>query len=352
MKRLITLTFCLLPLTAMGAGEGGFAPATDFGYPAPQLTETSSTTHATERVWHPAGEKPLRATVKGIRGLWGNNAIVILRTPTGRMKEYAASTLAEKDLQAVRNWMQENNYEPFETYQAGKTMVRIRNVVPLRNEYHVSLVMENGLSCTLKTNKHPVHRDKALQMANVTTCVTDETLALLQRHAEKKPGGTPSLPIVTSADDALLYAATHGCDIVVMYLNRRGSAIDEAFRHYLAKHPELVSRWGAGFVFLMAYADEHGNYPPHCHRDIMRLHYLHRSEGDHNPPPINTTAATIHMELARQENTQHVSYSVFSHRFVSGSPHIHGFRSNTDSGTVFYQRLYKGGTDEFKFWGR
>ncbi len=352
MKCLLPLLFFLLSLPLLATAEGGgFATAEDFGYTPPALTAAPHLDTNLERRWHPAGERPVHGTLHGFRGPWGNTATVILRMPTGRLKEYAATTLPDTELEEVRKWIEAKGFETFETYRTGKIQVRVHSVTPLRDNYFVMLSLSDGTHCCMRTNLRPVQRDFALQRADDTMYVTDATLDMLRRHAERKPQGTPMLPIVSTAEDALLYAALHNTGIVVLYLNRRGSEVDSAFRRYLEQNPEYVARWAGGFVFLVAYADEHGQYPPHCHQALLQLHYHHNHAGSQNPP-FDTTMATIHMDNARIHNTRHVNYSVYLHNIVSGNPYTPGFSTRADSGNVSLPQMHNARADVFHFCGR
>ena len=77
MKRILTLILSLLPL-AHAAG-GGYATPAEFGYPALSLEPAQHLIPAPEREWSIPGQPPLRATLQGIKGKWGNDAIIIFR---------------------------------------------------------------------------------------------------------------------------------------------------------------------------------------------------------------------------------------------------------------------------------
>lgn len=350
MKRIFLLLSMLGQVLA--ADAGGFASAAEFQYPSPGLEPPQLLSPAAERTWSPAGMEPFRAELLGFYGEWGNDAIIMLRTPSGRRVEYDVSSLSDADIDSIREWIKLNSFENFETYREGKQLVRILSVVPLRDgkSYFVRLVLSNGTCYALKTNCQPMNEHEAQQQMDDRFKVTNDTLEILKRYALRKPETAPVLPIVTSTDDALLYSSLHRVGIVVLYLNRRGSAVDEAFRQYLTAHPEWVAQWAGQFVFMLAYADEKGGYPPQCHANEMRLHFLHQVLPSNMKPPVYTGDATQRISNATLVNNQQISYVVYYHHFLNGNPYQRSKRSGVINGSVFCQRLLQPRQDEFNFY--
>ncbi len=341
MKHLLMLIGCV-----------GAALAAEFRCVEGTVTPPQFLTPSEERTWTPAGERPFRAKLQGIQGEWGNEAAVILCTPTGRRLEYAAYTLSDADLDVVRTWLKANSFESFETYREGKQLVRILSVVPLRDSYYVRLVLSNGNCYALKTNLKPMTATEARVQVDDRFKVTNATLEMLQRYAACKTEEAPVLPVVTSVDDALLYAALHRVGIVVMYLNRRGSAVDVAFRQYVEAHPEWVNRWEKQFVFMLMYADDNGLYSPKCHEDTMRLYYAYNVVSEHTKYPFHSEAATAGLRNATLHNTQQVNYAVFYHHVLNGNPYQRRAQKGMLSGSVFADRLFNARQDEFNFYSK
>ena len=350
MKYLLLIVCMLGQVLAMDCG--GFASPADFQYPAPCQGIPQLLKPAAERTWTPVGSQPFRAELLGFYGDWGNDATIILRTPSGRRVEYDISSLSDDDIVSIREWIKLNAFENFETYREGKQLVRILSVVPLRDgkSYFVRLVLSNGTCYALKTNCQPMSEHEARQQMDDRFKVTDCTLEMLKRYAALKPEDSPVLPIVTTTDDALLYSSLHRVGIVVLYLNRRGSAEDEAFRQYLAAHPEWVAQWAGQCVFMLAYADENGAYPPQCHANEMRLHFLHQVMPTSTKSPVYTGDATKCISNATFANNQQISYVVYYHHFLNGNPYQRANRCGVISGSVFYQRLLQARQDEFNFY--
>ena len=349
MKRILTLILSLLPL-AHAAG-GGYATPAEFGYPALSLEPAQHLIPAPEREWSIPGQPPLRATLQGIKGKWGNDAIIILRPPSGRDRSVPAYALSDEDLQTVNDWLKKNNFEEFETYREGISLVRVHSVIPVGKEYHVNLILTDGSRLSLRTNAQPANREYALKQPVSAFQVTDSTLEILRCHSTRKPENKPELPIATTVDEAVLYAATHDTGIAVFYLNRRGGAIDQAFRHYLANKPELVARWAQHFVFLMAYCDEHGMYPAECHDGAFTLSLTHGFLGSHAVNLCNTSSELTHIRLAWLNNTHSLNYVLHMHNQRSGNPYQQKFTTGTQSGVTMVDSMLKLRDDAFHLFG-
>lgn len=349
MKRLLALMLSLLPV-AHAAG-GGYATPADFGYPPLSLEPPQYLTPATEREWRITGQPPLRATLQGIRGKWGNEAIIILRTPSGRDRAVPAYALSNADLDAVSDWLKENHFEEFETFREGTSLVHVHSVIPVGKEYHVNLIMTDGSRIALRTNAEPANREYAIKQPRNAFQVTDTTLEMLRRHSARKPENKPELPIATSVDEATLYAATHDVGIALFHLNRRGGAIDLAFRRYLANKPELVAQWAQHFVFLMAYSDEHGIYPAECHDGDFTLALTHGFQGTHEVELCNTSSLHAQLRLAWLSNTTCLGFIVYLHNKRSGNPYQQKFTTCNHSGIVTVDGMLRLLDNQFHLFG-
>ncbi len=326
------LLLSLQPL--LQAAGGGYATPADFGYPALSLEPQQYLIPAVEREWHISGLAPMRATLQGIKGKWGNRAIVILRTPSGRNISTAAFSLSDTDIEAVSNWLKKNEFIDFATHREGSTMARIHSVIPVGKEYHVNLIMTDGSRHALRTNTQPVNAEYARKHATSTYQVTDSTLELLRSHVGKKSEGRPALPIATSVDEAQLYATLNDVGIAVFYLNRRGGAADLAFRHYLAHKPELVAQWAQHFVFLMAYCDERGMYPPECHEGELTISLTHGTTGTHATNLCNTNTELAQIRNAWLHNTTYLGYVTHLHNVRFGNPSQQKFTTQSHVGNA------------------
>lgn len=349
MKQILALILCLIP-AVHAAGEGYATPA-EFGYPALSQEPPRYLIPALEREWNIPGQPPLRATLQGIKGKWGNNAVIILRTPSGRDRSVPAYALSDKELNTVHDWLKKNNFEEFETYREGTTLVRVHSVIPVGKEYHVSIILTDGSRIALRTNAQPANREYAIKQPVNAFQVTDATLEILRRHSTRKPENKPELPIASSIDEATLYAATHDVDIAVFYLNHRGSATDLAFRHYLSNKPEQVARWAQHFVFLMAYSDEHGMYPAECHDGEFTLNLTHSFHGSHAVNLCNTSSMLTQLRLAWLNNTSHLSYVLYTHNKRSGNPYQQKFTTGIRSGMALVDSMLKLSDDAFRLFG-
>lgn len=349
MKRILALILSLMP--SIYAADGGFATPQEFGYPALSAEPPQYLIPADERAWHISGQPPLRATLQGISGKWGNRAFVILRTASGRTRKVAAYALSDDDIATVSDWLKKNNFEDFETYREGSTPVHVHSVIPLRNEYHVNLIMTDGSRYTLRTNAQPVNREFAIKQPVNAFQVTDATLEMLRRHIGRKPTNKPELPIASDPDEAMLYAATHDVGIAVFYLNRRGSAIDQAFRYYLAHKPEVVAMWAQHFVFLMVYCDDRGMYPPECHAGALTLSLTHGFLGTHEVNLCNTNFELAQIRNAWLTNTNSLGFVVYNHNNRSGNPHQQKFTTSSTVGGVMIDSMLRLRDDQFSLFG-
>lgn len=349
MKHFLVLLLCLLPVAH--AADGGYATPADFGYPPLSLEPPQYLSPATEREWHITGQPALRATLQGIRGRWGNEATIILRTPSGRDRAVPAYALSNADLDAVSDWLKKNNFEEFETFREGTSLVHVHSVIPVGKEYHVNLIMTDGSRIALRTNAEPANREFAIKQPPNAFQVTDATLEMLRRHSQRKPENKPELPIASSIDEATLYAATHDVGIAHFLLNRRGGAIDLAFRHYLANKPELVARWAQHFVFLIAYSDEQGMYPAECHDGDLTLALTHGFQGTHPVELCNTSSLHNKLRLAWLTNTSSLGFTVYLHNRLSGNPYQRKINTVNHGGNVSVDSMLRLRDNQFNLFG-
>lgn len=349
MKQLFALILSLL--TVAQAAGGGYATPAEFGYPALSQEPPRYLAPAEEREWHISGMQPLCATLQGIKGKWGNEATVILRTPSGRNRSVPAHALSNADLDAVSDWLKKNNFEEFETYREGTSLVHVHSVIPVNKEYHVNLIMTDGSRITLRTNAQPANREYAIRQPRDAFQVTDATLEMLRRHSTRTPENKPELPIASTIDEAMLYAATHDVSIAVFYLNRRGGAIDLAFRHYLANKPELVARWAQHFVFLLVYSDERGMYPAECHDGALTLALTHGFTGTHVVNLCNTNTELAQIRNAWLSNTSLLGYVVYLHNERSGNPYQQKFTTRNHTGFAMTESMLQLRDNAFHLFG-
>lgn len=283
----IILLSLLVPLAR--ADRGGFARAAEFGFPKLGLSQDLNALKAQERVWHIEGEKPFRALLLGFEGEWGEDATLILRTPTGRELKVPARLAGDADLQSVRDWITDNGFVPIKPIGKPPVLAKIisvirpedRRISGYTDDWFASdvvfMTLTNGTNTEWRVNRKHIHEDYAQKVSyNTQVWVDDETLAVLERNrrTQQEDTGTP-LPIAENTDEAIAWSAATGNSIVMLLLNRRGSLHDTAFRQYLAKYPYATGLWAKRHVFLIAYANDEGAYPAECIQAAARLRSQH-----------------------------------------------------------------------------
>lgn len=291
MKRfLFIISTCFLMLCGMmQAQDGGFAKAAEFGAPRLSLNSPPYLKPGDMRTWQlPSG--PLHAAVVAIRGEWGRNAMVQLRTADGLQLVVPARNMSESDLDAVRQWLAGNEFTELETLRHGKVLCKIQAVTEL-NTYTlmVHLVQPDGMLRHWPMYRKTIEPGQRFDARPVP--VTQQTLDLLHEHLRRQKTLEPApLAIAESVQEAAACAAIRGQSVVVLFLNQRGSKTDTNFRNYLKRHPYAAAHLSRRHVFLLAYKGEDGTYPGLMMRDLIAL--------EHQLAPNNNTG--IHGRASRQ----------------------------------------------------
>ena len=296
MKHFFTIIGTLLLICHAAQGFDTFARAEEFDAPQLDMTEQNYLAPAEERTWHPIAHTPLRATLAGIHGAWGNRAMVVLTTPKGRTIHANITDLSENDIEYVRNWYESNEFITIDGYFRGKFPARIISAIYNRNGTAIiALVAKaDGKLQTLYVPNTEYTEEYAFTNKNWYT-VSPSTLKLLREHADNTPqGDTPPLNIAENVNEAVCYAAVHHTSIVVLLLNRRGSSLDTAFRNYVKENPDAVKRWAKHYVFLIAYCREDGFYDEGIYDKIHDLNNLYKSTALIGPGPLQDYLGYIH----------------------------------------------------------
>ena len=279
MKYFITIISALLMICHAAHGFDSFARAEEFGAPRLEMTEQHYLAPAEERTWHPIAHTPLRATLAGIHGTWGNGAMVVLHTPKGRTIHAYITDLSDNDIEYVRSWYESNEFITIDAYFRGKYPARIVSAIYNENASAIiALVAKaDGKLQTLYVPNTEYSAEYASTNKNWYT-VSPATLKLLREHADRTPqGDTPPLNIAENVNEAVCYSALHHTAVVVLFLNRRGSSLDIAFRDYMRENPDAVKRWAKHYVFLVAYCREDGFYDEAIYNQIHELRDLYGS---------------------------------------------------------------------------
>lgn len=299
MTRLLPIILAILTLPLCRAADSPYARAEEFGYPRLQLQAAEHISPAPMRTWHPAGEPPLQAVPVSMSGTWGKEAVITLRTPTGRTMEVSAQALSDADLDAVRGWLAQNEMMPIRTRAHGDYTARILEVSytagvkmtgsgpqPCSDKELLMLrfATPDGTVYSRICHAKPLN-DSELQQARRAGKISsdvwvlhEETHRALLRHLQEPSPATPTttpLPIADNLPEALACAALRDVSIVYLTLGPRGCAADTALRTYLSRHPEAAATWAQRHVFLIAYRDAQGKLPEQCYKDLEQLYRHH-----------------------------------------------------------------------------
>ena len=277
MKHLFAILLMLSGLAT--ADNGGFARAAEFGAPRLNLSEPKYISPSPEREWKPAGEPPLRAVLLRIEGEWGNNARVVLRSPLGRIVRVPARALSDADLDAVEQWMRDNEFITLDTYKHGSHKVRLISAFERTGFsfglYKVRFARPDGSIHTWSTNNREVFPVELREGTTGPVYMPPESSSRITEFL-KKQQLRPNEPLLIAEDEyeAMAYSAMHGLNINIIYLNRRGSATDVAFRHYLETHPYAGAHWNNRHVFLLVYSGDDGRLSGEVQQAITTLMLL------------------------------------------------------------------------------
>lgn len=291
MKRFLIIIGCwLLVFSGIAkAQDGGFAKAEEFGSPRLDLNTPQYLKYGDMRTWQlPSG--PLQAMAVAVLGEWGRNAVVQLRTADGLQLGVPARNMQESDLNAVRQWLADNEFTELETLRHGNVLCKILAVTELSDyTLFVHLVQPDGV-----LRHWPIYR-KTLQPGQRFDArpvpVTQQTLNLLHKHLQdQKELPSAPLAIAESVQEAAACAAIRGQSVVVLFLNQRGSSTDTNFRNYLKRYPYAAAQLSRRHVFLLAYKGEDGTYSGRMMHDLIAL--------EHQLAPDNN--AGIHCHASRQ----------------------------------------------------
>ena len=292
MKPFLPLVLCALSFCL--AEESPYATPEEFGAKPLQLQAAEHIIPSPVRQWHVDGERPLRAALVKMQGKWGKEARITLRTTTGRSIELPVSALSDEDLDAVRNWMQQNQFIPIRTLKHGEFSARVLGVSyaaavhaspngsitlkPGKQYMQIRLAMQDGtvrnricLAEPLKTEAEARNQSSAVWVLKEET--RQELLRYMQTHPE--PTEHAPLPIAANAAEALACAALQDVSIVYLTLGPRGCEADKALHRYLEAHPEAGAIWAQRHVFLISYRNSQNKLPEQCLHDLRELHWHH-----------------------------------------------------------------------------
>ncbi len=279
MKNLLLLLIVCMLQGSFLHGFDHFARAEEFGAPRLDMSRQNYLQAAEEREWHVAGHAPIKATLTGINGEWGNRAQVIVTTPKGRKLNINITDISDADTDYVRQWYESNDFVTIKAFHRGSHPARIISAIYNQNGSHIIAIAAktDGELQTLYVPNCECNRVYAQHHIN-TYAVEPKTLRVLREHADRvPPGDTPPLPVAENVNEAIAYSALRGTAIVVLFLNRRGSSLDKEFRRYISEHPDAVKRWSKHYVFLIAYCQENGYYSDNILKEEKALAYLYNS---------------------------------------------------------------------------
>lgn len=261
----------------IAAEQSPFAGAADFNAPALDMTPPQHITPGKLRLWQPAGIAPFEARLVGMEGQLSNNAHAIVSTPNGRLIKLHVSALSDADVAHLQQWYKQNAFTTINTYNHGRYAAKV-----LSATYSKSGESIIALLCAA----HGTHRLICVPNKVVTEqqaksypglCYVEETtLKLLRKHADSEPAPATQgyLPVARNVNQAIAYAAMRGVGIVVLFLDKKGSATDSGFRDYMQQNPGAVARWAQQYVFLPAYRHEDGTYPASVYEEVCALGML------------------------------------------------------------------------------
>ena len=313
-------------LTPLTAAEGNYGTAEEFGSKPLSLSPTFGTQQP--RLWG-RGKEKIRASLQGIQGNWGRNAILQLRTPRNRNVRMPSAYLSDEDIQFVENWLAENKLETLQTSNMGTLYVRLISATPtaLPGEMTLQFLNADGKVNSWLIEERPSPSDYKKKQRLSLTLAGMEQVKKWQQAGTAAEHNLP-LPIAASPNEALVYSELRGVNIVVLFLGQRGGAKDTAFRFYLQQHPNAATVWSNSYVFLLVYAEENGLYSPLTCRELNEL------ANHHNVQPSGYTSwqmPVIPSELA-------YGISMFNNDILTGMTLI----GNPDVGKkhVLLQRIF------------
>ena len=320
------MTMWGLLLPPLTAAEGNYGTAEEFGSTPLSLTPVFGTQQP--RLWGRGTEK-VRATLQGIQGNWGRNAILQLRTPRHRNVRMPAAYMSDEDRQYVENWLTENGLEPLETSNMGTLYVRLLSAAPtaLPGEMTLQFLNADGKVSSWLIDARPSPPGNKNKQRLSLTPAGMERIKKWQQERVTADRDLP-LPIAASPNEALVYSELRGVNAVILFLGQRGGAKDTAFRYYLTQHPNASAVWSNSYVFLLVYAEENGLYSPQTCRELNEL------ANHHNVQPSGYTSwqlSVIPSELA-------YGISLFNNDVLTGITLI----GNPDVGKkhVLLQRIF------------
>ncbi len=254
-----------------------FARPEEFGAPRLELVPVFGGKE-TERLWglkHSGNS--LHATLQGIRGSWGKYATVLLRTMRGRQVRVPAHALDDASVDFLSHWLKKHEFEPIETLNHGTIYGKILAVSPgaLPDEFTLQLQAADGRVVNWPVTTNAKSRQTVLQLS---PAALEHVKRWQQNHpqsAHQRP-----LPVASDTNEALVYSELRGVTTVVLFLGKRGSGKDTAFRHYLTQHPSAAAEWSNRFVFLLVYAENNGSYSPELCRKLDEFAYQHNVQVD------------------------------------------------------------------------
>lgn len=289
MKQIFIQLFAILHLLpgALGAAEGAFAPAAEFGSPRLNLDPVQYFIPSEMRTWPHSFKKPETGCLVGLNP-YGTPLHGILKRKDGHIVT-TALMMTDPDVKAVvEKWKADNHIINLSFYLHNTRMVRLLAAYTTSDN---ATIYAHTVSTLGETYTFPIpNEDVSASVANCSSAtyyLRPESLKILREEVQRLqnlPIPDSPLPVAESANEAALYVLRRAVSIVVVMLNRRGSTADLAFRELL-KDKKLVSAWAQRHVFLIAYTDDDGLYHPELQNEINSLAYLHESVGWKILPP-------------------------------------------------------------------
>ncbi|MBQ3217826.1 MAG: hypothetical protein IJB33_03025 [Akkermansia sp.] len=292
MKQFFAIILCSLALCR--AEDAPYATPEEFGSVPLQLQAAEHIIPTDLRPWQIAGQPPLRAALVRMQGKWGKDARVTLRTSTGRTIELPVTALSDADLEAVRSWMQQNQFITIRTLRHGDHTARLLSVSytaasqvnsngsltlnPGKRYMLVRMAMQDGTILNRICVAEPLKSEAEIrnQSAGVWVLQEETRLNLLRYMQEHpQPSQPEPLPIAANLPEALACAALRDVSIVYITLGPRGCEADKALRRYMKEHPEAGAIWAQRHVFLISYRDSQDKLPRQCLHDIRELNWHH-----------------------------------------------------------------------------
>ncbi len=281
------------PLPAATPADHCLAPA-ECGLPPLDFSTSPYAPEASpEHGWQQPGGQTLRARLLLVQGYGTKQARAVLCTPEGDKHYLALEDMLPGDRMMVENWVKTRGFTELPLRLGGSVCARVmaRKESQLKHPFpflEIQLMTPDGRQRLYCCNANPITESEARQnkilMAQGRPCLyfTEEGLDRLYEADTTPRGGSAPIHMASGPAEARAYAELHGLTVVTLYLNRRGSENDLAWRRYLERYPEAGAHWNSKYVFVGIYCDGQGSYPPALLQEIqVSIPY---GTGDMTPP--------------------------------------------------------------------